>query len=75
MIGNPTGDIDGWNKIKSRSVTRSDDGGKVLKMIFDTLKKVDVKKFLSNPSIVEAISGCNWQMNPVDFEKKYSLTY
>ena len=43
MIGNPTGDIDGWNKIKSRSVTRSDDGGKVLKMIFDTLKKVDVK--------------------------------
>ena len=75
MIGNPTGDIDGWNKIKSRSVTRSDDGGKVLKMIFDTLKKVDVKKFLSNPSTVEAISWCNWQMNPTDFAKKYSLTY
>ena len=75
MIGDPTGDIDGWNKIKARSVTRSDDGGKVLKMIFDTLKKVDVKKFLSNPSTVEAISWCNWQMNPLDFEKKYSLVY
>ena len=75
MIGDPTGDTDGWHTIKARSVIRSDDGGKVLKKIFDTLKRVDVKAFLASPSTVEAISRCNWQMNPVDFEKKYSLTY
>ena len=75
MIGDPTGDIDGWNKIKARTVTRNDDGGKVLKLIFDTLKKVNVKDFLSYQSTVEAISECNWQMNPSDFEKKYNLTY
>ena len=47
MIGDPTGGVDGWNQIKSRSVSRTDDGGKVLKLIYDKLKKVDMKQFLS----------------------------
>ena len=42
MIGDPTGGVDGWNEIKSRSVFRNDDGGKVLKLIYDKLKQVDV---------------------------------
>ena len=75
MIGDPTGGVDGWHTIKARSVTRNDDGGKVLKMIFDILKKVDVNDFLSNSSTVEAFSECNWQMNPLDFQKKHNLTY
>ena len=75
MIGDPTGGVDGWNQIKSRTVNRTDDGGKVLRLIYDKLKKVDVKKFLSSPSTVEAISDCNWQMNPVEFEKKFKQTY
>ena len=65
MIGDPTGGVDGWNQIKARSVSRTDDGGKVLRLIYDKLKKVDVKQFLSSPSTVEAISDFNWQMNPV----------
>ena len=67
MIGDPTGSVDSWDQIKSRSVTRTDDGGQVLKSIFETLKRVTVKKFLSHPANVEAISECNWQMNPTDF--------
>ena len=47
MIGDPTGGLDGWNEIKSRSVARNDDGGKVLKLIYDKLKQVDVKQFLA----------------------------
>ena len=42
MIGDPTGGVDGCNEIKSRSVARNDDGGKVLKLIYDKLKQVDV---------------------------------
>ena len=67
MIGDPTGGLDGWNAIKSRSVARNDDGGKVLKLIYNKLKEVDVKQFLALQSNVEAISSCNWQINPVDF--------
>ena len=74
MIGDPTGSVDGWDQIKSRSVTRTDDGGLNLKFIFDTLKKVNVKKFLSYPTNVEAISDCNWQMNLTDFTLKYKIT-
>ena len=47
MIGDPTGGLDGWNEIKSRSVARNDDGGKVLKLIYDKLKQVDVQQFLA----------------------------
>ena len=75
MIGDPTGGVDGWNQIKARSASRTDDGGKVLRLIYDKLKKVDVKQFLSSPSTVEAISDCNWQMNPVECEKKFRQTY
>ena len=44
-------------------------------MIFDALKKVNIKAFLSNSSTVEALSECNWQMNPLEFQKKYNLVY
>ena len=46
MIGDGTGNIDGWDIVKARPTTQVDDGGKTLKMFFDALKTMNIRSFL-----------------------------
>ena len=75
LIGDPTGNIDGWKLIKARTTARNDDGGKTLMMFFDALKTMDLKDFLGSDTFSSAVSRENWQMDPVEWKVKYKATY
>ena len=75
MIGDPTGNIDGWQIIKARTTIQNDDGGKTLRMFFDALKTMDLKDFLSGELNWSSVSRENWRMDPADWKIQYKHTY
>ena len=71
MIGDPTGGKDGWSVVKARTSTQTDSGGINVKMFFDALTKMDLKKFLNLDFNVQAFERGNWQLEPAEFKVKY----
>jgi hypothetical protein len=75
MIGDSTGNIDGWDIIKARTTVRKDDGGKTLKMFFDALKTMNLKEFLGIELHWSTVNRENWRKNPTEWIRDYKHTY
>ena len=75
MIGDSTGNINGWDIVKARTPLRQSDGGKTLRMFFDALKTMNLKEFLDIELNWATVNRENWRMNPNEWMKKYKHTY
>ena len=75
MIADGTGNIDGFDIVKSRVTTQVEDGGKTLKMFFDALKTMDLRSFLDVETNWSSVNRENWRMNPTEWTKQYKHTY
>ena len=75
MIGDGTGNIDGWDIVKARPTTQVDDGGKTLKIFFDALKTMDLRSFLDVEMHCDSVNREHWRMNPNDWTQQYKHTY